>query len=333
MVGETFGRLAPAGRALRVGICAAVAVILLLVAAPTADAAFPRPTGYVNDFANLLDASARAELEAALREAEAKTSAEIVIATVSSLDGMSVEEYANKLFADWGVGKKKADNGVLVVVAPSDHSMRIEVGYGLEPILPDGLSGEIIRTEFLPRFRENDYPGGIRAGMRRIAAIVEAKHVLTSEEREALKEPAGGDVAVWLIIPFLGIFVAVGAAVLGGGLRSKETFLLLFGSLFGGIPFLIALIFAFKITLFVLGPLLLIMIGVGYRVAGLDVFSGRGGGTGGSSSGKSGSSSSSSKSSSSTWGSFGSGGSSSGGSSGGSFGGGSSGGGGASGRW
>ena len=96
------------GRVDRVGRAGQVGAILLMVARGAAgvQAAFPKPAGYVNDFANILDAGARAELEGMLREAEARTSAEIVLATVSALDGMSVEEYANKMFADTRVGAK-----------------------------------------------------------------------------------------------------------------------------------------------------------------------------------------------------------------------------------
>ena len=92
-----------------------------------------------------------------LRDVEQQTTAEIAVVTVPSLDGMTVEEYASRLFKAWGIGKKGRDNGVLVLVAPTEHKMRIEVGYGLEAVLPDGLAGQIVRTECLPRFKEGDY--------------------------------------------------------------------------------------------------------------------------------------------------------------------------------
>ncbi len=303
---------------------AVLIVALLVVVGAVVHAAFPRPTGYVNDFANLLDASARAEIEAALRDAETRTAAEIVIATVPSLDGMSVEEYANKMFADWGVGKKKADNGVLVVIAPSDRSMRIEVGYGLEGILPDGLAGEIIRTEFTPRFKQDDYPGGIRAGMARIVSVVEAKHVLTPEEVAALRDSSSEDPPLWIIIPFFGIFITIGSLAIGAGVQSKTVGPILFGGMFTGIPSLMSILIAPWATLFVLGPLAVFMLIVGYRKGAKTLWAnGAGGSGGGWTMGGSGGSSGSSDG----------GGWSSGGSSGGSFGGGSSGGGGASGRW
>lgn len=268
-----------------------------------------------------------------IREAERKTTAEIAVATVPSLDGLSVEEYATRLFAEWGVGKKGADNGVLILVAPSERAMRIEVGYGLEPILPDALAGDIIRNDALPAFRSGDYPVGILASVRRVAELVEARHVVTAEERARLLAAASAGAAenrppAYFTIPFLWIFIAVGGFAVGLGLRTRTGFPVLFGSLFGGAPLVMALIPGLNATLYVLVPLALAMIVVVYRkgkgsawgqiarASSLARASGSRGWTmGGSSSTSSRSSGSSSSSRSS------------------SFGGGRSGGGGASGRW
>src|SRR5262245_13364060 len=98
--------------------------VLLASALPSPVLAeFPKHTGYVNDFGNLLKDAERVDLEHLLRSTEQQTSAEIVLATVSSLDGMSVEEYANRLFKEWGIGKAKIDNGVLILIASNDRSM------------------------------------------------------------------------------------------------------------------------------------------------------------------------------------------------------------------
>src|SRR5262245_1437309 len=143
--------------------------LLLLVALGTPLAAqFPKADGFINDFAGVLDADARADLQSIVRDTEQKTTAEIAVATVQSLGDMTVEEYANRLFREWGIGKKGKDNGILVLVAPTERKMRIEVGYGLEPILPDGLAGDIIRTDFLPHFRNGDFQAGIRAGVNHV---------------------------------------------------------------------------------------------------------------------------------------------------------------------
>jgi len=295
------------------------ACALLLTVSATAQT-LPKPSGYVNDLANLLDEASRTTLTARLRDVEAKTSSEIAVATVPSLDGLSVEEYATRLFKEWGVGQEKTDNGVLILVAPTEREMRIEVGYGLEGVLPDGLAGEIRDEQFLPRFRDNDYAGGITAGVNRIADIVEKNQVLTPEELARFNN-ASSDAPVWVLVPFLGIFVAIGAFMVGLGLRTKAAFPILFGGFFSGLPMLMALLVMFTVTLFTLAPFWMVMAAWGYRLGGRakwrDSFrSGKGkGGSGWVMGG-------------------GSGGSSSGGSSGGgSFGGGSSGGGGASGRW
>ncbi len=142
----------------------------------------PKATGRVNDFANVIDPAVEAEIDRRLDLLEQKTSSEIAVATIKSLDGMSSSDYANRLFKEWGVGQAKTDNGVLVVIAIDDRDMAIEVGYGLEGVLPDGLAGQIIRDDFTPRFRDGDYSGGIRNGVMRLADVVEKQQVLTPEE-------------------------------------------------------------------------------------------------------------------------------------------------------
>jgi uncharacterized protein len=303
------------------------------VCAP-AIAAFPTPRGPVNDFAHVLDDASVRELTTLVRAAREQTTAEIAVVTVTSLDDLTIEEYANGLFSAWGIGKKGANNGVLVLVAPTEHKIRIEVGYGLEPVLPDGLSGEIIRTDFLPPFKNNDYAQGILQGTRHVADIVQRNHTLSPEERKALAATAENRPPALLMIPFFGVFVAFGAASVGVGVRTKTFFPIMFGGLFGGIPFLMSLIPFFNAPPFVLGPLAILMAWFGYVKGGSPAWAqaARGKPTAGAASsgwvmggGNSGSSSGG--------GSGGSRGSDSGGSSGGGFGGGSSGGGGASGSW
>jgi uncharacterized protein len=296
----------------------AFAVCLLATSVLLAQSSLPKPSGYVNDLAGILDAGTRSTLEQRLKDVEAKTSSEIAVATVPSLDGMSIEEYATHLFKEWGVGQATTDNGVLVLVAPNDREMRIEVGYGLEGVLPDGLAGQIRDEQFLPRFRDNDYVGGIAAGVNRIADIVEKNQVLTPEELARLNTPR----PQWAMVPFLGIFVFIGSFMVGLGLRTKAVFPILFGGFFSGMPMAMAVLVTAKTALFALGPLWLLVASFGYWLGGRDKW--KDAFRPGKSSGKSG------------WvmggGSGGSGRSgSSGGSS--SFGGGRSGGGGASGRW
>jgi uncharacterized protein len=237
--------------------------VLLLALPVSLHAAFPKPAGYVNDGAGVLDAKTRTDLGALLRDVEQQTTAEIALVTVPSLDGMTVEEYASRLFKEWGIGKKGHDNGVLVLVAPTERRMRIEVGYGLEPVLPDGLAGEIIRTNVLPRFKEDDYARGIRDGVTRIAAIVRANHTLTADERRRLKEsdrPLG-----LLMFVFLALFIAPGFFGIGLGLRIKAIAPLKFGLLFGGMPLAMALVPFFNAWPIFQVPLAIAMARWGYK--------------------------------------------------------------------
>lgn len=142
---------------------------MLLAVAPPQD-----PTARVHDLAGILPASERESLENLAREVERQTTAQLVIVTVPSLDGQSVESYAHELFNRWGIGRRDVNNGVLLLIAPQERRMRIEVGYGLEPLLTDSLCGEIRDTDIIPHFKLEHYPAGIVAGTRRLAAILQA---------------------------------------------------------------------------------------------------------------------------------------------------------------
>lgn len=286
----------------------------------------PKPAGRVSDFANIISPDVESELDAQLATLENTTSHEVAVVTVQSLDGMTVEDYAERLFRAWGIGQEKRDNGVLILVAPNERDVRIEVGYGLEGILPDGLAGRVIQDDIVPRFRDNDYSGGIRSGTLRVVDIVAKQQVMTPEEIARLNDGTT-DIPVWFVIPFLGLFVGIGFVMMGLGIRIKTGFPLLFGSLFGGMPLLMGLALTPRVWVFTLLPFAIGMFALGFRLGARQSWrsafrdKGNGGGSGGSggwtmgtSSGGSGSSSSSSGSSSS-------------------FGGGSSGGGGASGKW
>jgi uncharacterized protein len=133
---------------------------------------FPSLTGRVVDAANLLKPQDRAGIEAKLKAHEDRTTDQLVVATVPSLDGLAVEDYANRLFRRWQLGTKDKNNGVLLLVAPSERKVRIEVGYGLEGALTDALSKVIIATAIAPRFQRNDFAGGIDAGVDAILSIL-----------------------------------------------------------------------------------------------------------------------------------------------------------------
>src|SRR6266853_6122224 len=119
-----------------------------------------KPQGYVNDFAGVLSAQAKEKLTALCAEVDQKAKAQIAVVTVSSLEGEPVEQYTLELATQWGVGPKQSARGVLILVAPNDRKYRVEVGYGLEPILPDGKVGGFGR-EAIPFLRQSDYSGAV----------------------------------------------------------------------------------------------------------------------------------------------------------------------------
>ncbi len=165
-------------------------LLLLSVVAALGLAAFaePRaslkPTGYVNDFAGVLSADTRSQVEAYCYQVEQKTQAQIALVTVKSLDGEDVEGYTNSLFRQWGVGDKKEKRGVLILFATEDRKYRVEVGYGLEPILPDGKVGGFGR-EAVPYLKQNDYDSAVRLLVGRVGSVITAGDDGTATEDAA----------------------------------------------------------------------------------------------------------------------------------------------------
>ena len=170
---------------LRVAVAAlALAAVAAFVPAPARAAAnFPALTGRVVDQAQVLSAAERADLEGKLAGLESKSGIQLVVATVSSLDGEEIEPYANALFRAWKLGEAKKNNGVLFLIAPKEHRVRIEVGYGLEGTLTDATSSLIIANAAAPRFKAGDYNGGVARGVDDIITV------LTTDSAEWQKKP------------------------------------------------------------------------------------------------------------------------------------------------
>jgi len=133
---------------------------------------FPALSGRVVDQAGVMYAQSRSTVEAKLKDLEDRSSIQLVVATVRSLQGGDIETYANQLFRFWKLGEAKKNNGVLLLVAPSEHKVRIEVGYGLEGTLTDALSSVIIQSAIVPRFKVNDFSGGIERGVDGIISVL-----------------------------------------------------------------------------------------------------------------------------------------------------------------
>ena len=150
---------------MRVILSFLLAFVLWTGAAIAAQPQFPQLTGRVVDQANLLDANTRADIERKLANLEDKTGTQLVVVTLPSLQGYEIEEYGYQLGRAWGIGQKGKNNGALLIIAPNEHRARIEVGYGLEGTLTDAISRLIIENDIIPRFRANDFAGGIERGV------------------------------------------------------------------------------------------------------------------------------------------------------------------------
>lgn len=149
-----------------------VRIFLLFSAGPAAGAEVPYLAGRVNDNAGLLTPETVAALDALLKAHEDSTTNQVAVLTVTSLEGEPLEQYSLRVAQAWKLGRRGTDNGVLLLVAKDEREVRIEVGNGLEGSLPDILCGRIIRNEIVPRFRRNDYDGGIRSGVEGILAAI-----------------------------------------------------------------------------------------------------------------------------------------------------------------
>jgi uncharacterized protein len=186
---------------LRTGAWIAGLALSLLFGLAAVAANFPALTGRVVDDAHILPAPAVADLESKLADLESRSSIQLVVATVSSLDGQEIEPYANALFRTWKLGDKTSNKGVLLLVAPNQKRVRIEVGYGLEGTLTDALSKVIITNAIAPRFKTGDFAGGITRGVDDIV-IVLTTDSSEWQQRPSLRvdsEPASAPVN-WLVI-------------------------------------------------------------------------------------------------------------------------------------
>lgn len=137
---------------------------------------YPKPQGYVSDYAGVVGAEYENYLERLALEIEKKVGIQVAVALVKSLEGKSIEGYAVALFENWGIGKKGKDDGLLLLVAPKERKVRIETGYGLEGFLPDSLCGMIVDRIMIPYFKKGDYNQGVTAAMVYIVKVIEKEY-------------------------------------------------------------------------------------------------------------------------------------------------------------
>lgn len=212
---------------------ALAALIILLVATLPANATpnFPPLTGRVVDDANVLSPAVRDQLEQKLQTLEDRTTRQVVVVTLPTLGGYDIADYGYQLGRHWGIGQKGTNNGVLFIIAPSEKKVRIEVGYGLEPVLTDALSEVILSSAVLPKFRSGDVQGGIVDGTNAIIGQLSlddpAAKARAAEARQQTEAPPFNPILLLLIIFFV---VSILGRIFRGTRRS--------GSMMWALPFL-----------------------------------------------------------------------------------------------
>ena len=162
---------------------------------------FPKLTGRVVDAANIIPDAEEARLTQKLQALETQSQRQLVIATIPDLQGYDISDYGYRLGREWGIGDKQRNDGALLIVAPKERKVRIEVGYGLEPVLTDGFSWLIIDQQILPRFKQGDMAGGIEAGadaiIKQLTLPPEEAQKVAAQADQQREESKGG---VWPVI-------------------------------------------------------------------------------------------------------------------------------------
>ncbi len=232
----------PAVHVLTFGAAALVLALLLgAVATPAVAQDLPEPSGFVNDFAGVIDSGDEQRMRALAEAVQEATGAEIAVAVVDTVEPYAtVEEYAIRLASAWGVGGAEEDSGVLFVLALEEREVRIEVGYGIEGAIPDGRAGEILDTAVLPPLRQGNYGAGLYAGMQQVAGIIAEEYEVDLSEYGAAAPAArsnrgtssggGGGRLIYMLLLmfFLGggrffwplLFLTGGRGFFGGGFGS-----------------------------------------------------------------------------------------------------------------
>lgn len=210
--------------------CAPAVLLLLFVvlrgSPALSELSFPPLSGRVVDAAHVLNWNTLVALDRKLAAQEAKASDQFVVATVPSLQGTSIEDYANRLFRFWKLGQAKQNNGVLLLVAPTERKVRIEVGYGLEGILTDAVASTIIRNAIVPSFKTGDLAGGIVKGTDAVLEILNLDPEEARQRAKGLEKAEAGDEADWVFVLVLVVMVIIFILIIrnggGGGGRARR---------------------------------------------------------------------------------------------------------------
>jgi uncharacterized protein len=181
-----------------------VVAVLFTAAAAWADPKFPPLTGRVVDAAGILTGDTVTIMQNRLRDYESSSGHQVAVATVPNLEGYDIRDYGNRLFRNWALGDKNRNDGVLVLVAPNEHKVAIEVGYGLEGDLTDAMSRMIIENAMVPRFKAGDYAGGLYAGIDDIQKVVGGQGDVVVQRVQNQSAVSSQD-----ILPFIIFFLIV----------------------------------------------------------------------------------------------------------------------------
>jgi len=216
----------------------AARLVLLACALPVfaLDPASLKPEGYVSDFAHVVDPASRAAAEQYCYKLEQATGVQIALVTVDSLDGQPIEDFANALLHKWGVGHKGQNDGLMLLLAIKDRQSRVEVGYGLEPILPDGFVGDVI-VDMRPLLRQGQYGAAILQGAESMGSrVAAAKHVTLDFGMERPHPPPVSHVSRGIPLPLIVIGIVILLLIMrrgGGGFGGFLTGMFL-GNILGG---------------------------------------------------------------------------------------------------
>ncbi|MBN2415576.1 TPM domain-containing protein [bacterium] len=215
-------------------------VMLLTAAAVLSGQDIPYLTGRITDTAGILSSGTKESLTALMKQHEDSTGNQIAVLTVPTIGSASIEDYALEVFEEWKLGQRGVDNGILIIVVPDDRKMRIEIGYGLEGVMTDGMAGEIIRTRMTPCFKNGDYDGGVTAGVTAVIALLDGQELEAAPVQKS--ESAffdGPDLALperiligCFIFGIIGLFTFMGIITPGGGGWFLYFFLIPFWAMF-----------------------------------------------------------------------------------------------------
>jgi uncharacterized protein len=216
-------------------------LLAFAMAVPAAAQTFPALTGRVVDDANILPPEVESQLSTKLNALEQQSQRQLVVVTVPSLQGYEISDYGYRLGRQWGIGSKARNDGAMLIVAPNERKVRIEVGYGLEPVLTDGMSFLIINNAILPRFKAGDLPGGIVAGTDAIVQQLtlpaeEARQLAAKADKQQQDQDEGFPfgLIVWLAIFFFFFVLPMIRGVRGGRAYRGGAPVILFPGGFGG---------------------------------------------------------------------------------------------------